>query len=151
MTRRPKILVSGGFDPLHSGHLRMIGFCATLGEVIVALNTDEWLVRKKGFCLQDYATRFDIMYNLGGVSDVVMADDFGDETCLMALNDVEPDVFANGGDRLPDNTPEVKYCIEHDIALLFNAGGEKVASSTEILENAIKQREAAKDHEGGMS
>ena len=129
------IMVSGGFDPLHIGHVYMLNACAELGDVVVALNSDEWLKRKKGYVFMPWIQRAGILYAIKGVIDVVQFND-DDDTCLEAIKQMRPTVFANGGDRVPDNTPEVDYCLKHGIALLFNAGGKKVASSSDLVRSA---------------
>lgn len=128
------VCVSGGFDPIHYGHIRLINGAATVGDVIVILNSDEWLMRKKGFVFMPYEQRAEVMYSIKGVMDVVMADD-ADNTVCPTLARLRPDYFANGGDRLPDNTPEVRLCRELGIEMLFGVGGDKIASSSELVEN----------------
>jgi D-beta-D-heptose 7-phosphate kinase/D-beta-D-heptose 1-phosphate adenosyltransferase len=128
----PTVAVSGGFDPIHDGHIALIREAAKHGDVIVILNSDEWLKRKKGYAFMDYQQRSAIIYAIKGVLDVVPADD-GDGTVCATLAKLRPDYFANGGDRKPDNTPELRLCTELGIKPLFNIGGEKVASSSEIV------------------
>jgi len=126
-------MVSGGFDPIHSGHINMLREAADLGEVVVAINSDDWLVRKKGYRLLPWQERAAIVMAIRYVSDVVGVDD-ADGTVVEAIRRVKPDIFANGGDRLADNTPEVAYCEHVGIRSLFNIGGSKTASSSEFVE-----------------
>lgn len=133
------ILISGGFDPLHEGHVSMVKACAELGDVVVALNSDDWLLRKKGYVFMEWDRRREIMMSLKGVTRVINAG-YTDDTCLDALKMIGPDVFANGGDRLAANTPEVEYCLNNGIALLFNAGGGKINSSSELVDKARQNR-----------
>lgn len=113
--------VSGGFDPLHAGHVSMIEDAALLGEVTVILNTDDWLLRKKKYVLQPWEQRERIVGAIKGVTRVVKASD-GDGTVAETLRWLKPDVFVKGGDRGPRNTPEASLCDELGIKLVFNAG-----------------------------
>ena len=127
--------VSGGFDPLHFGHVRMIKESAKYGDVYVILNSDSWLVRKKGYCVMTWDQRAEIIREINGVRDVILAHD-EDGTVCKTLSYLYPDYFANGGDRTSLNTPELKLCYELDIKPLWGVGGDKVASSQEIV-NAL--------------
>jgi D-beta-D-heptose 7-phosphate kinase/D-beta-D-heptose 1-phosphate adenosyltransferase len=129
------VAVSGGFDPIHKGHIRMILGAANYGNVIVILNSDEWLIRKKGYAFMPFEERAEIVRAIKGVFDVVAVDD-SDGTVCEALEILRPDWFANGGDRKSDNVPEVKLCNELGIALAWNVGGGKVQSSSELVERS---------------
>jgi len=131
------IAVSGGFDPIHVGHVRMIKDAATHGDVIVFLNSDEWLLRKKGYKFMPFKERAEIIEAIEGVIGVVEAHD-SDNTVCETIRLIRPDVFANGGDRKGNNTPEVALCKELGIKLLWNVGGEKIQSSSTLVENAAK-------------
>jgi len=134
------VAVSGGFDPVHKGHLEMIEDAATYGKVIVLLNSDRWLSNKKGkpFMTEDH--REYVMNSIKGVHDVIIMDD-NDGTALDGLKKMkelykDADLyFANGGDRRNTNVPEVDYCLVNDIELLWNIGGEKTESSSHLLSN----------------
>ena len=126
---------SGGFDPVHVGHVRMIAAAAKLGDVIVIANSDEWLVRKKGYMFMPYDERQEILYNFKGVIDVVEASDDDGSVCK-TLERIKPDIFANGGDRKNDNVPEVALCNELGIELVWNIGGDKIQSSSELVANS---------------
>ena len=135
-------IVSGGFDPIHEGHVAMIKASAARGDgVIVLLNSDEWLCRKKGKNFMDFKTRKIIAENLKGVIDVIAFDDFDNSASDgIRLSRVKyPDaelVFANGGDRTKDNIPEDAICKKLDVKLEFGVGGEdKANSSSWILDN----------------
>ena len=132
-TQEEKILLSGGFDPLHVGHLRMIQEAAKLGRVIVALNSDEWLIRKKGYSFMSWDDRAEILRGLESVWKVISFDD-SDETACDAIRKETPTVFGNGGDRIATNTPEVELCKEMGIRLAWNLGGGKIRSSSELAE-----------------
>lgn len=133
------VCVSGGFDPLHTGHLHMFREAAKHGPLTVILNSDEWLLRKKGFRFLPWVQRAELIADLRYVHDVVAVDD-SDDTVCDALRKVKPKYFANGGDRRVDSTPEVALCQELGIDLLWNIGGDKVESSSEISRRAQVQR-----------
>lgn len=134
----PTICVSGGFDPIHSGHLDMIEDANRYGDVIVILNSDEWLIRKKGYAFMKYEERRKILFALRAVHSVTYVNDT-DGTVCEALERIRPDYFANGGDRREDNTPELKLCVELKIKPLFHIGGVKINSSSELIKNAAKR------------
>ena len=121
------VAVSGGFDPIHKGHVRMIREASEHGYVIVIVNSDEWLMRKKGYVFMSFEERAEI---LNAIDD--------DGTVCENLRRLKPDAFANGGDRKGDNVPEVSVCKELGIKMLWNVGGEKTQSSSELV---AKQKE----------
>ena len=129
------IAVSGGFDPVHHGHIRMIEEASKIGPVMVILNSDKWLKRKKGYIFQPWKDRAYIMGNIKGVRMVVDVND-DDNTVCEALTRMQPDVFANGGDRKETNTPEMSLCDKLGIELLWNVGGEKIQSSSSLVNKA---------------
>lgn len=113
------IMLSGGFDPLHIGHLRMIKAAAKYGEVIIALNSDDWLIRKKGFYFQTWEHRKEIMLGLRDVAIVVDVND-KDGTVQDAISRYRPTYFGNSGDRKVDNTPELTLCHTLGVVPVFN-------------------------------
>ena len=129
------IAVSGGFDPIHVGHVRMIKEAAEHGEVLVIVNSDEWLKRKKGYVFMPLDERLEIIESIQGVFSAVEADDQDDTVCK-TLRLMRPDVFANGGDRKGGNTPEVELCNKLGIDLMWNVGGGKIQSSSDLVKNA---------------
>jgi cytidyltransferase-like protein len=129
---RKTVCISGGFDPVHPGHIDLIQDAARYGDVVVILNSDAWLVRKKGARFQVYESRAHILMAIAGVVDVVSVDD-NDGTVCEALRRIRPDCFANGGDRTDINTPELVLCDELGIQALFGIGGDKRHSSSEIV------------------
>lgn len=133
------ICVSGGFDPLHAGHLEMFRQAASHGPLTVILNSDAWLTRKKGFVFLPWDQRAAIIGDLRHVHKVVLVAD-EDGTVCEALRRIRPRYFANGGDRKLDNTPETALCDELGIELLWNIGGEKSESSSEIATRAWVMR-----------
>tara|TARA_Y100000593_G_scaffold93659_1_gene189372 strand:- start:52 stop:501 length:450 start_codon:yes stop_codon:yes gene_type:complete len=138
--KRPLIAVSGGFDPVHVGHVRMIAEAANHGDVIVIANSDAWLMRKKGYIFMTWEERQEILYNFKGVVDVLEARDDDGSVCE-TLRRLKPDIFANGGDRKDNNTPEVALCQELGIEMLWNIGGEKIQSSSELVAKHLQGKD----------
>jgi D-beta-D-heptose 7-phosphate kinase/D-beta-D-heptose 1-phosphate adenosyltransferase len=129
---RPTIMVSGGFDPVHAGHIRMIRAAAQHGDVIIIANSDDWLYRKKGFVFMEWPRRVEILNAIKGVILVDSVDDT-DGTVCEAIRRLKPTYFANGGDRKRTNTPEQSVCEELGVELLWGIGGEeKLESSSEL-------------------
>ncbi len=134
-------IVSGGFDPIHEGHIAMILDSAKKSDgVIVLVNSDDWLVRKKGKGFQNFTTRSSICSALKGVVDVIAFDDLDNSASdgIKRAREKYPDaklVFANGGDRGSGNIREDDICKELDVSLEFGVGGDfKANSSSWILE-----------------
>jgi len=134
------VLITGGFDPLHSGHIAYFKAARTLGDMlIVGLNSDEWLVRKKGAAFMPWNERLCIINNLSMVDEVYTFDD-EDGSARHFIQQARahyPDatlVFANGGDRTKDNIPEMDVQ-DNNIEFIFGVGGEdKKNSSSWILQ-----------------
>jgi cytidyltransferase-like protein len=132
-----KICVSGGMDPIHIGHIRMIKEASEYGDVIVILNSDDWLVRKKKFSFMKWEERAEILASIKGVSSVEMVDD-SDGTVCEALERIRPDYFANGGDRHDYNTPESDLCNLLGIKMIWGVGGGKIQSSSTLTNKVTK-------------
>jgi cytidyltransferase-like protein len=134
------IIVSGGFDPIHSGHIAYFKSAKELGDkLIVALNSDEWLINKKGKFFMPFLERKAIVENLSCVDLVVdfEDDELGSATnALIKVKEMYPDdqiIFANGGDRNKENIPEMSV---DNINFQFSVGGDnKKNSSSWILKN----------------
>jgi D-beta-D-heptose 7-phosphate kinase/D-beta-D-heptose 1-phosphate adenosyltransferase len=124
-----KIVISGGFDPIHPGHIAMIEDAQKYGEVHIIANSDEWLIRKKGFYFQPFTDRKKI---LEAYTPHVHFVDDQDGTVCEALRRIKPDYFGNGGDRTSKNTPELDVCVELGIEPVFELGGGKYSSSSAI-------------------
>lgn len=148
MSKKKKIVaVSGGFDPIHIGHVRMIQDAKKLGNVIIFLNTDEWLKRKKGYIFMPWEERAEILLSIRGVKEVYRAMD-EDNTVCEALKFYKPDIFANGGDRKPGKVPEYQICEEIGIEMAFSVGGDdKPQSSSALVEKA---KYSKMDHGDGI-
>ena len=138
---RELVLVSGGFDPIHSGHVDLIEDASNYGDVVVLLNSDAWLIQKKGKEFLPYEERKIIMSALKNVIDVLSFDD-SDKTCVDGIRkaiNTYPNhkiMFANGGDRNDKTAPdsEKKFCDKNNITTLWGVGGEyKSNSSSKIL------------------
>lgn len=126
------IVVSGGLDPIHVGHIKMIQSAAELGDVIVVLNSDAWLRRKKGYVFMPFEERKYVLQQFECVNEVSAVDD-DDGTVCEALYRLKPDMFGNGGDRTSKNTPEGSVCNELNIEMIWNLGGEKIQSSSGLV------------------
>ena len=137
MIIKKTIMVSGGFDPIHVGHVKMIESCAKHGDVIVALNSNQWLIDKKGYYFMKWEDRKYILSNIKGVKKVVPFDD-RDGTACDALEKNSPDYFANGGDRYKKNTPELITCMKLGIEMKWFMGGGKIESSSDLIKRAIE-------------
>jgi cytidyltransferase-like protein len=132
------VLITGGFDPLHSGHISYINAAKKLGDVlIVGVNSDDWLRRKKGREFMPGSERIDIIQNLKAVDHCILFNDT-ENHAIEAIRNVKlmyPDhhiIFANGGDRTAENIPEMS---EPGVEFVFGVGGEdKKNSSSWILE-----------------
>ena len=130
------IVVSGGLDPVHVGHVKMIQAAAELGNVIVVLNSDNWLKRKKGYVFMPFRERKYLLQHIKSVYEVYAVDD-SDGTVCDAIRRHKPTYFANGGDRGKDNTPEGTLCRELGVELLWGIGGEeKVESSSDLVKKS---------------
>ena len=134
------VLVSGGFDPVHAGHIRMIRHAAQYGNVIVIANSDDWLFRKKGFVFMEYARRVEILNAIKGVILVDSVNDT-DGTVCEAIRRLKPTFFANGGDRGKTNTPEQSLCEELGVKLLWGIGGEEKLDSSSDLAKKVRDFE----------
>tara|TARA_R100000030_G_scaffold98422_2_gene88341 strand:- start:503 stop:955 length:453 start_codon:yes stop_codon:yes gene_type:complete len=141
---RKTVMVSGGFDPVHIGHIRMILDAAQYGDVIVVANSDEWLFRKKGFVFMEFEQRAEILAAIKGVVKVSGVDD-SDATVCEAIRRLNPDIFANGGDRRKHNTPEQAVCEELGVEMLWGIGGEDKANSSSDLVERVKTTNKVSD------
>ena len=138
------VLVTGGFDPLHSGHIAYFNAAKQLGNrLIVGLNSDAWLSRKKGRPFMPWEERASVIKALKVVDDVIEFDDSDDTACAAIYKCITrwPNsklIFANGGDRTANNIPEMVF---DDVEFVFGVGGEnKANSSSWILEDWKKPR-----------
>lgn len=134
------VLVTGGFDPLHKGHIAYLEAAYRLGDgLIVGLNSDAWLQRKKGKHFMDFEDREAVLNSLWMIDEVWTFDDSDGTACdfILKVMDAFPDcrfVFANGGDRTEENIPEMRVD-DYRLDFEFGVGGfDKKNSSSTILE-----------------
>lgn len=138
------VLVTGGFDPIHSGHIAYFNEAKKLGDLlVVGVNSNEWLTRKKGQPFMDINERVEIIKNLTMVDAVIVYDDSDGSSsaairyCLDAYTDSKI-IFANGGDRDKANIPEMNISCTNEeskrLEFIFGVGGtHKMNSSSKIL------------------
>ena len=136
------VLVTGGFDPLHSGHIAFFKAAKKLGDkLVVGLNSDDWLTRKKGRPFMPFQERCEVIKNLSMVDDIISFDDKDDTAChaifyMMSTTGHDTEIiFANGGDRTNKSTPEYEmYKNQYGVTFEFGVGGDdKKNSSSWIL------------------
>ena len=134
------VLVTGGFDPLHSGHIEYFKAAKQLGDqLVVGLNSDEWLTQKKGRPFMPFKDRVAIISELGIVDRVVLClndDKFNSASGAIhhlqsTIGGQDEVVFANGGDRTADNIPEMEdYSHDQKVSFVFGVGGEDKMEDT---------------------
>jgi cytidyltransferase-like protein len=136
------VLTSGGFDPIHPGHLSCIVDSKSHGDNLVVLVNGDWfLSNKKGRSLMNLETRCEIVSAIRGVDYVVPFEIENDITVEVALEIIRPDVFTKGGDRLDATTiPEWKVCEVLGIDIITGVGNSKIHSSSNILEDWYHHR-----------
>lgn len=139
------VAVSGGFDPVHIGHVRMFEEAKKLGDkLVVILNNDNWLIKKKGYAFMPEAERAELIKSLEVVDDVTLTShgpEVGDRSVCAELIELKPDIFANGGDRTFDNIPEVPVCEKIGCKMVFGVGkGGKVQSSSWLTDKVARKK-----------
>lgn len=137
------VAVSGGFDPLHIGHTRLFKAAKALGDrLVVIVNNDNWLRAKKGFVFMPENERVEMIGHFPYVDQVVLTDHQPNDTDMSvcrALENIRPAVFANGGDRGSENTPESTLCEKLNIEPVYGIGeGGKVQSSSWMINGAAE-------------
>ena len=126
-----KIAVSGYFDPIHLGHIEYINNAKKLGDwLVVIVNNNNQCALKKGKYFMDEKDRVLIVKNIKAVDEVFLSID-EDKTVCKSLKKVNPDVFANGGDRKNYEIPESKVCKENNIQIIDGLG-DKIRSSSDL-------------------
>lgn len=129
------VTTSGGFDPIHPGHISCLIASKKYGDTLVVIvNGDAFLTAKKGRPFQDLRTRSLIVSGVREVDYVIPFEIEGDQTVSKALEAIKPDVFTKGGDRKDETSlPEWKTCQKHNIEVIFNVGENKKWSSSWFL------------------
>lgn len=143
-TKKVVVAVSGGFDPIHIGHVRMFQEAKKLGtHLLVIINNDNWLRQKKQRIFMPESERMAVIAALKPVDKVVLTGhkkNPSDMSVCAELIKYKPDIFANGGDRKKGNVPEIPTCEKIGCKMAFNVGaGGKVQSSSWLLEKYVKK------------
>lgn len=130
-------LTSGGFDPIHSGHIRCLLESAELakstGKLVVLVNCDDFLIRKKGSPFMREEERLEILSAIKGV-DLALIWQSGEQTVIEAISQIRPHYFTKGGDRgSPEVIPEWEICQKVGCKVLLGIGGGKIQSSSWLL------------------
>jgi len=143
------VMVSGGYDPIHIGHIRQFKAAKALGDkLVVVLNNDNWLKLKKGYVFMPEAERKEILEGIKYVDEVIISKhkpNTKDISIYNELKDIRPHIFAKGGDRQPSSvpipTPEILFCKEIGCEISYNVGeGGKVQSSSELVKQAQNRK-----------
>ena len=135
------IILSGGFDPVHKGHVRMFKAAKEYGSVVVGANSDKWLIRKKEKYFMPFSERKEILESIKFIDEVVDFNDDDDTACdlIKKINNKYSEkveiYFGNGGDRTNKTTPEIEYCKNNNIGLIWELGGGKIQSSSDLLKS----------------
>jgi D-beta-D-heptose 7-phosphate kinase/D-beta-D-heptose 1-phosphate adenosyltransferase len=145
------VMVSGGFDPVHIGHVRLFNEAKKLGdELVVVINNDNWLKLKKGYVFMPEHERKEIIEAFEAVDRVMLSShkkNTKDISISKDLRSLRPHIFAKGGDRNVGNipTPEVLVCQEIDCEIVNDVGwGGKVQSSSNLVKKAKEKAEEKK-------
>ena len=134
------VAVSGYFDPIHVGHLEYLELAKKLGnKLIVIVNNNHQCALKKGKPFMDELDRVRIVKSLGMVDDVFLSID-NDKSVCKSLEELKPDIFANGGDRNGISTPEKKFCDENNIETLWEIGGKNKSNSSSWILKRWKEK-----------
>lgn len=140
--KKKVVMVSGGFDPVHIGHVRLFQEAKKLGdELVILLNNDNWLKLKKGYAFMPEHERKEIIEAFEAVDRVILSSHKKNTKDISVCEDIKlirPHLFVKGGDRTYDNIPEVPLCEEIGCQMVFNVGmGGKVQSSSELVKKSV--------------
>jgi cytidyltransferase-like protein len=144
-------IVSGGFDPFHVGHLNLLRHAwlkhGADSQVVVGVNSDEWLMRKKGYVFMPHKDRMAIVQSIKDVDYAIPFDDSDNSAialikfCQYSWGDKYHYIFANGGDRTKDNIPEMNAEYDYPVEFIFGVGGKhKMESSSELVKKVKEQK-----------
>lgn len=139
------VMTSGGFDPLHVGHLRCIRESALIArdsesKLVVVVNGDGFLSRKKGYSFMSLQERMEIIDGISGVDYVTTWDD-GSQFVTGAVEVLRPSIFTKGGDRTDrSNIPEFEVCEKIGCRVLTGVGGGKIQSSSDLVKRLNENR-----------
>lgn len=138
------VAVSGGWDPIHVGHVRLFRAAKKLGDkLIVILNNDNWLKKKKGYVFMSESERKEVLGAIKGVDEVILTKhptNPKDMSVTAELKLLKPNIFANGGDRTEKNIPEIAVCNRLGCKMVFNVGkGGKIQSSSRLVSSFAKE------------
>ena len=134
-------LVTGGFDPLHSGHIEYFRSAKKISEyLVVGINSDNWLQMKKNYSFMPWTERSEIIKSLTFVDEVISFDDSDGSACdaiNICLGKAHKVLFANGGDRKRENTPEIhSFRDNQKVEFIYKIGGDnKINSSSDLTSN----------------
>ncbi len=144
MKEKPRtivVAVSGGFDPVHIGHVELFKEARKLGDkLVVILNNDHWLMQKKGYIFMPQWERKELIEALKPVDKVVFTTHKANPKDMSVSADLlklRPDIFANGGDRTTKNTPEKTACKKIGCKMVYNVGPRGKVQSSSWLLNAF--------------
>ena len=152
MKKKIIVATSGGFDPIHVGHLRLLKEAKALGDkLVVILNNDNWLRKKKGYTFMPQEERAAILLAIRYVDRVVITGhkkNAKDTSVQRELRKLKPDIFANGGDRDKKDAKNRSSSLNADqlmcqrlgIRMVFNVGGNKAQSSSWLVEKVQKAK-----------
>lgn len=155
MKKQLTVAVSGGFDPAHVGHIELLGEAKKLGDkLVVILNNDNWLKKKKGFVFMNENERKTVLAAIKYVDEVIISshpENPMDMSICRELEALRPDIFANGGDRDKNDAdnkasslnPEQELCRRLGIKMVFNVGKSgKIQSSSELVKKVKELKES---------
>ena len=128
------VAASGGFDPLHAGHIEYLQKAKALGDkLVVIVNKDTFLMKKKGYVFMPFDERIKIIAALKCVDEVIPCID-DDQSVCKTLEMLKPSIFAKGGDRTKANIPEAEVCVRLGIKIVDGLGN-KIQASSDLVNN----------------